>query len=100
VALSIQETKEGVLFKAIIQPRSSKNMIVGIEGDALKIKLTASPVKGAANKLCVKFLTSVLKVPSSDIEIVRGQHRRKKKILVHSVTRKCLESKLFMSKAD
>jgi uncharacterized protein (TIGR00251 family) len=100
VELSIQETKEGVLFKAVVQPRSSKNMIFGVEDGALKIKLTAPPVKGAANKLCVKFLTSMLKVPSSDIEIVSGQRRRNKKILVHSVTRKYLESKLFLSKAD
>lgn len=100
MTLAIQETKEGVLFKAIIQPRSSKNMICGIEGTALKIKLTAPPVKDAANRLCVKFLTSVLNVSSSDIEIVRGQHKRNKTILVHSVTRKYLESKLFLSKSD
>ena len=100
MALSIQETREGALFKAIIQPRSSKNMICGIENGALKIKLTAPPIKGAANKLCVKFLTSILKVPLSDIEIVSGQHGRNKKILVHSMNRKHLESKLFPPKAD
>jgi len=96
VGLSIRETEKGVLFKAVIQPRSSKNMIVGIHGDALKIKLTAPPVEGAANKLCVKFLASILKVSPSDIEIVSGQSGRNKKILVRSVTRKYLESKLSL----
>ena len=94
--LSIKETENGVLFAAIIQPRSSENMITGIHGDALKIKLTAPPVDGAANKLCVKFLASVLGLPSSDIEIIKGHSGRKKKIFVRSVTREYLESKISL----
>ncbi|MFV9690154.1 MAG: DUF167 domain-containing protein [Desulfobacteria bacterium] len=92
MALSIVETKKGVLFKAIIQPRSSGNMICGIHADALKIKLTAPPVDGAANRLCVKFLASVLGIPASHIEIIKGHGRRNKKIFIHSVTREYLES--------
>ncbi|MBW1752297.1 MAG: DUF167 domain-containing protein, partial [Deltaproteobacteria bacterium] len=52
--LDIQENSDGITFKVYIQPRSSKNMIAGLHGDALKIKLKAPPVDGAANKMCIE----------------------------------------------
>ncbi len=68
-------------FKVFIQPRSSKNMITGIHGDALKIKLTAPPVDGAANKMCIKYLAKCLNIPKSAIEIISGLTSRSKVIL-------------------
>ncbi|MBW1739664.1 MAG: YggU family protein [Deltaproteobacteria bacterium] len=94
----IQETSEGVIFKATIQPRGARNEIVGLQGDALKIKLTAPPVEGAANKMCVEFVAKSLKVRKSDVEIIHGQKSRIKKVLVRSVTREKIES-LLKSKA-
>jgi hypothetical protein len=90
----IQETPDGVIFKVIVQPRGSKNEIAGLQGDALKIRLTAPPVEGAANKMCIEFLAKSLKVRKSDVEIVRGQGSRTKKMLVRSATRKKIESLL------
>lgn len=92
--LWIQETPEGVIFKAAIQPRGSRNEIVGLKGDALKIRLTAPPVQGAANKKCVEFLAESLKVRKSDVEIVQGQGSRIKQILVRWVTPRKIESLL------
>jgi len=57
-------------------------MISGIYGDSLKIKLTAPPVEGAANKMCVSFLAKRLGVPKSAVEIISGLSSRKKRILV------------------
>jgi len=90
----IQETHEGVIFKVIVQPRGSKNEIIGLQRDALKIRLTAPPVEGAANKMCIEFLAKSLKIRKSDVEIVRGQRSRTKKMLVRSATRKKIESLL------
>jgi len=90
----IQETPEGVIFKVIVQPRGSKNEIIGLQSDALKIRLTAPPVEGAANKMCIEFLAKSLKVRKSDVEIVRGQRSRTKKMLVRSARRKKIESLL------
>ena len=81
--LSIQENPRGLTFKVFVQPRSSKNMIVGLHGDALKIKLKAPPVDGAANKMCIAFLAKCLKVSKSSLEIVSGQTGRLKRILWH-----------------
>jgi len=87
-----QQTPEGVIFKAFIQPRASRNEIVGAKGDAVKIRLTAPPVEGAANKMCVEFLSKALKVRKSDVVIVRGQSSRTKQVLVRSATSEKIES--------
>ena len=92
--LWIRETPEGVIFKVIVQPRGSKNEIIGLQRDALKIRLTAPPVEGAANKMCIEFLAKSLKIRKSDVEIVRGQRSRTKKMLVRSARRKKIESLL------
>jgi uncharacterized protein len=93
----IRETSEGIVFKAAIQPKAAKNEIIGVRGDALKIKLTAPPVEGAANRMCVEFLTKSLKVRKSDVEIVRGKGSRTKQVLVRSMTRKKVESLLKLA---
>ena len=79
--LFIQENSRGVKFKVFVQPRSSKNMITGLHGDALKIKLTAPPVDNAANKMCIKFLSKSLQVSKSSIEIISGHTSRTKMVL-------------------
>jgi uncharacterized protein (TIGR00251 family) len=78
---SIEERSDGVVFKVYVQPRSSENRIVGIHGDALKIKLTAAPVDNAANKMCLKYLAGSLGVSSAALEIVAGHSSRSKIIL-------------------
>jgi hypothetical protein len=79
--LQIKETAEGILFKIVVLPKSSRNMIAGLHGDALKVKITAPPVEGAANKMCVSFLSKLLKTPKSSLEIVSGPSARTKQIL-------------------
>ncbi|MCD6184774.1 MAG: YggU family protein [Deltaproteobacteria bacterium] len=78
----IKENKVGLILKVLIQPRSSKNIITGLHGDALKIKLTAPPVDGAANKMCVQYLAKSLKIPKSSLEIISGQTSRQKTVLI------------------
>ena len=78
----IKETPDGFEFQVFVQPRSSKNQIAGRHGDALKVRLTAPPVDGAANALCVKYLAKCLGVPKSALEIVAGHTGRTKRIRV------------------
>ena len=78
----IQPHPEGLVLKIFVLPRSSKNMLAGRHGDALKIKLTAPPVEGAANKMCLTFLAQRLGLPKSSLEIVSGHTGRTKLILV------------------
>jgi uncharacterized protein (TIGR00251 family) len=77
-----QEDSNGIILKVFIQPRSSKNMIAGQHGDALKIKLTAPPVDDAANRMCIQYLAKCLKIPKSSIEIISGHTSRTKRLLL------------------
>ncbi len=78
----LKETSQGIVLKVFVQPRSAQNMIAGQHGDALKIKLTAPPVDGAANKMCIQYLSKFLNVPKSALEIISGHSSRTKRILL------------------
>jgi len=69
-------------IQVLVQPRSSKNMIVGIIDQRLKIKLKSPPVDGAANKMCIQFLAKLLHIPKSHIEIKTGHRSRQKQIRI------------------
>ena len=62
------------------RPASSKNIIVGIFDDTLKIKVKAPAVEGAANKELVKFLSKQFKVPKSEILFISGETSKRKHI--------------------
>ncbi|OQY08553.1 MAG: YggU family protein [Desulfobacteraceae bacterium 4572_123] len=80
--LRINERPDGISFKVYVQPKSSKNTITGLHGDALKIRLTAPPVDNAANRLCIKYLAKCLEVPKSALEILSGHTGRNKLLLL------------------
>jgi len=80
--LALHKKNDILTFRVFIQPRSSKNQVAGLYGDALKIKLTAPPVDGEANKMCIKFLAKLLSVSKSAVEIVSGQTSRNKTIKI------------------
>ena len=80
----IRTHPNGLVIKVFVQPRSSKNSIVGPHGDALKIKLTAPPVAGEANRLCIEFLAKCLGFPKTALEIISGYSSRTKQVLVHT----------------
>ncbi len=77
----IKESSRGIVVKVFVQPRSSRNSIEGLHGDALKIRLKAPPVDGAANKMCISFLAKCVGVPKSTVEVLSGHASRTKRIL-------------------
>lgn len=95
---ALSKQAEGWVLRVLVQPRSAKNAIVGLHGDALKIKLTAPPVEGAANKLCVQFLAKELGMAKSTLEIIAGHTSRAKQVLIRvpadDVARRRVESQL------
>jgi len=81
-SLAVQTDSRGVTLKVYVQPRSSKNQIIGLHGDALKVKVKAPPVDGAANKMCIRYLAACLDVPKSCVEIKSGRSGRTKQVRV------------------
>jgi uncharacterized protein (TIGR00251 family) len=76
-----------LLLHILVQPRASRSEIVGPHGDALKVRLTAPPVDGAANEELIRFLAKEFGVPQRAIEIVAGLSSRRKTVRVMGVTR-------------
>ena len=85
MTLNIKTCRDGIQFSAIIQPRSSKNKICGLQGESLKIRLTSPPVDGAANKMCINLLAKQLNIASSQISIVSGHKGRNKLIRIEEM---------------
>ncbi len=65
-----------------MQPGASKNEIVGVQQDSLKIRISAPPVEGKANRALVQFLAKQLVVKPSQVEILNGHATRRKTIHV------------------
>jgi len=65
-----------------IQPGAAKNEISGLHGDALKIRIHARPVEGAANAALTEFLATSLGVPRKAVRISRGEKSRQKTVWV------------------
>jgi len=80
-----RQAGDGIVFNVKVIPRAHRDEIVGVEGDALKIRLNAPPVQGRANQALIKFLAAVLDVPRAQIEIVRGETARHKAVRVRGV---------------
>ena len=80
--LSVKETTAGVTFSVRVLPRSSRSEIIGEAEGILRVKLTAPPVEGAANKALVELLADRLKIAKSRITILTGQSGRAKVISV------------------
>jgi uncharacterized protein (TIGR00251 family) len=78
--------QESALLAVRIQPRASKNEIILREDGAFKIRLTAPPVDGAANEALVKFLSDVLGIAKSRVEIVSGETSREKRIRISGMS--------------
>ena len=81
-------TETKTIIRVRVLPRTSKNQIVGMEGGAFKVKLTAPPVEGKANKALIQFLANKLGVRKQDVEIVSGEHSRKKSIRINGLPEK------------
>ncbi|MGI6638156.1 MAG: DUF167 domain-containing protein [Desulfobulbus sp.] len=71
-----------LLLRIHVQPRASQNQVTGLQGDALKIRLSAPPVDGKANKAVLAFLAALLSLPKSALSLKSGQQSRQKTVLV------------------
>jgi len=87
----IEETPKGVFLRVRLQPRSSKNSIVGVQGGSLRLKLTAPPVEGSANKALIEYLSELTGVRKSSVTIDSGLKSRDKRVRVEGVTVEELE---------
>jgi len=65
-----------------VQPGAKRSEIVGLHGDALKIKLAAPPIEGRANEALLKYLAGFFDVPLRNIGLTQGEQSRRKVVSV------------------
>lgn len=78
----LRQTDAGVEVFLYIQPRASRNKVVGLQGGELKVALTAPPVDGAANKACCLFVAKLCSLPRGCVRIITGETSRHKRLLL------------------
>ncbi len=79
------ESRDGIVFKVQVVPRSSRTEIVGEHNGALRIRIAAPPVDGAANEELVRLLARSLRVPRRNVEITAGHSAKLKTVRVAGV---------------
>lgn len=77
----LRETKDGIALQLKISPNASKNEIIKFDG-CIKVKITAQPIDGKANRCLIEYLSKLFKVPKTSIEILRGETSKEKTILI------------------
>ncbi len=91
----LRESKKGLTFDIQVIPHASRAEIAGVQEGALKVKVTAPPVEGAANEACIKLLARELGLKKSQMEISSGAKSRKKTVMIKDISKKELETKIY-----
>lgn len=92
----LKATSNGVLISVRLQPRSSRNQLEGVVEGALKIRLTAPPVEGSANRSLIEFLSEVTGLRKSAFVISSGHKSRDKSVLAEGADLASMEKAFSM----
>jgi len=73
---------DALILRVRVQPRASRDECCGLQGDSIRIRLTAPPVDGKANAGLIAFLAKWFRVPKSGIRILSGETSRDKRVRI------------------
>ncbi|MHB1239619.1 MAG: DUF167 family protein [Gammaproteobacteria bacterium] len=75
---------EDLILQLQIQPRASRDEIVGVHAGHLRIRLTAPPVDGRANETLLRYLADLFQVARSQVILIGGTKGRRKRVRIRS----------------
>lgn len=87
MTLELRETDDGILIPVQVVPRASRTGIDGEVEGALRVRLAAPPVEGAANRELIEFLSKRLRLPKRDLTLVTGERSKRKAVRVRALSR-------------
>ncbi len=93
--LNIREVADGAILAVKVVPGSSRDRVVGVLGDALKIATSAAPEKGKANAAVARTLAAALGADRRDVELVGGQTSPRKEFFIRGATAEHIRRKLM-----
>jgi hypothetical protein len=76
----------GTLLAVKVVPGASREKVVGPLGERLKVTVRKPPERGAANRAVAALLAEALAIRESDVEILRGEGRPEKDLLVRGLS--------------
>ena len=86
MSLDLQTRADGVVLKVWAVPGASRERVVGLHGDALKLATTAAAEKGKANRRLLNLLAESLALSPVELELVSGDTGREKRVLIRGLT--------------
>jgi uncharacterized protein len=92
--LNITETDDGVRLSLRVIPRASSTKLDGVHDGAVRVRLNAPPVDGAANKSLCEYLAKTFDLRKRDVEVVRGERSREKTVVLRGISRSNVEQVL------
>lgn len=79
---AVSQTPDGLVLRLYIQPKASRDCLIGLHGDELKVAITAPPIDGKANAHLVKYLAKQFRVAKSQVLVEKGEQGRHKQIKI------------------
>jgi len=83
--IPFKKLRKGITFKVRVEPRSSRKGISGLVGDAIKIRVNAPPVGGAANEELIEILSEEFSIKKTSIKILKGYSSRDKVVKIEGI---------------
>lgn len=84
--IQFDRQKSLLTIQLYIQPKASRDQIVGLHNNEIKIAITAPPVDGQANQHLIKFLAKQFKVAKGLVTIEKGELGRHKQVKIINPT--------------
>jgi len=78
---------DALVLNIRVQPRASRDEIVGPLGGSLKVRITAPPVDGKANAHLIKYLAKAFGVPRARVTLLGGESGRDKRLRIDAPAR-------------
>ena len=78
----LRKDGDDLLLELQVQPRASRDELVGAHGGALRVRITAAPVNGAANAHLLRYLAKVFAVSRRDVLLLSGETSRRKRVRI------------------
>jgi hypothetical protein len=89
--IRFSENNRVLTFAVIVASRASRSEIVGEHDGALKVRIAAPPVEGAANRELQRLLAKIFKLPQNAVEIVSGTNSKRKVVRIDGADKVVLE---------
>lgn len=70
------------MLELLVQPRASMDEFTGVHGDRLRVRITAPPVDGKANKHLIEFCARTCDLPKSAVSVISGESDRRKRVRI------------------